>query len=91
MQDMNIAKAFIKAASVEGSLSEPIGHNKFLNDYVKRHSDIFKNFEELPELDSDTAYLLINELDSYQQEIQSWIALSNRNKGNQLKSFIEAK
>lgn len=89
--DMEVAKAFIKAASVEESFDEPIGHNKFLNDYVKRHSDVFKNWEELPEVNADTAYLLINELDSYQQEMQSWINLSFKNDGNQLKALIGSK
>lgn len=90
-RDIELAMAFIHAAAQNTNLENPIGHNKFLNEYTRRHSDVFKNWEELPEINSDTAYILINELLNYQKEINNWINLSNKNSGNVMQSLIKSK
>ena len=79
LQDLSIAQSYIYAASTDSTLPTPVGHNKSINSFVNKHKDVFTNAQELPELDSKTANFLISELNSYRNEIQSWIDRHNIN------------
>lgn len=88
-------KAYLYAAGADTSYAFPVGHNKAINDFVKNHPGIFKNFEELPTLDQSVADMYLVEIDKYLRELSedsatSWISLSNRNKINKRQKLINA-
>lgn len=89
-QDLEMAKAFIYAASVSTTPNTPIGHNKTINDYVERHKDVFKDVTPLPEIDKPLADVLIQEASEYIDEINVWIARSDQNTNNRDKRFVDA-
>lgn len=90
LKDMDLAKGFIYGASNTPSYSGVIGHNKSLNQFVKNHLDVFKNIEELPELDSELANYLTNEIIQYQNTIKNYIEIHEKNKENREKRFEKA-
>ena len=86
-------KAYLYAAGADTSYAFPVGHNKAINDFVKNHPGVFKNFEELPTLDQSVADMYLVEIDKYLRELSedsatSWISLSNRNKINKRQKLI---
>ena len=86
-------KAYLYAAGADTSFAFPVGHNKAINDFVKNHPGVFKNFEELPTLDQSVADMYLVEIDKYLRELSedsatSWISLSNRNKINKRQKLI---
>lgn len=88
-------KAYLYAAGADTSYAFPVGHNKAINEFAKKHSSIFKNFEELPTLDQSVADMYLVEIDKYLRELSedsatSWISLSNRNKINKRQKLINA-
>ena len=87
---MQIAKSFILGASVKTTDNQPIGHNKAINDFVKNHSDVFKNTEELIEIDSNDANIYLNEIGTYEKEIKSWLNKHKLNSGTREIKFIKA-
>lgn len=94
-QLLSTVKAYLYAAGTDASFAFPVGHNKVINEFVKNHPGIFKNFEELPTLDQSVADMYISEIDKYLQELSedsatSWISLSNRNKINKKQKLINA-
>lgn len=89
-RDLEMAKAFIYAASSKSSYGNPVGHNKSINEFVANHRNVFKNIEPLPEIDEQTANFLINELNGYSNEINSWIERSQRNTADKVKKFVQA-
>lgn len=89
-QDLEMVKAFIYAASVKSSYSNPIGHNKSVNEFVNNHTDIFGTINPLPEIDERTANFLINEADNYSKEINSWIERSKRNTADKVQKFLDS-
>ena len=45
LKDFKTAEAFIYGASVRTTDGTPIGHNKYVNEFVKNHSDVFSKAE----------------------------------------------
>lgn len=78
-QDLEIAQAFVYAASKDTSYQSPVGQNKAVNEFVKNHSDLFGKEELLPEFSEELGQYLIMEFANYQNEIRF---LRNRNKNN---------
>lgn len=89
-QDLEMAKAFIYAASVKSDYANPIGHNKSINEFIANHTDIFGTVNPLPEIDEQTANFLINEADNYSKEINSWIERSKRNTADKVQKFLDS-
>lgn len=89
-QDLEMAKAFIYAASVKSSYSNPVGHNKSINEFVANHQGVFGNVNPLPEISEETGNFLINEANNYQKEINSWIERHQRNTADKVQKFIDA-
>ena len=89
-QDLEIAKAFIYAASVKSSYSNPVGHNKSVNEFTANHTDVFGAVNPLPEIDEQTANFLINEADNYSKEINSWIERSKKNSADKVQKFLDS-
>lgn len=89
-QDLEMAKAFIYAASVKSSYSNPVGHNKSVNEFANNHTDIFGTINPLPEIDEQTANFLINEADNYSKEINSWIERSKKNTADKVQKFLDS-
>lgn len=89
-EDLEMAKAFIYAASTKSGYSNPIGHNKSINEFAANHKDVFGKVESLPEIDEETANFLINEANIYESEIDSWLGLHQRNTADKVKKFTEA-
>lgn len=104
-QDMNIleqiayvlklTKSYLYAASTRPNYSRPIGHNTTLNDFAKRHQDLFPDYKPAPELQQDVAAMAINQIDELLDEIDesnplSWVNLSQNNKINKRRKFEDA-
>lgn len=94
-QLLSTVKAYLYAAGADTSYAFPVGHNKAINEFVKNHPGVFKNFEELPTLDQSVADMYLVEIDKYLRELSedsatSWISLSNRNKINKRQKLINA-
>lgn len=89
-QDLEMAKAFVYAASVKSSYSNPVGHNKSVNEFANNHTDIFGTINPLPEIDEQTANFLINEADNYSKEINSWIERSKKNTADKVQKFLDS-
>lgn len=87
---IQLAKAYITAASTTSSYDTPIGHNKTVNDFAENHRGIIEDFEPLATIDQDVASFYIQELDSYLDEIDYWIAISDNNQTNKKRKFIKA-
>lgn len=87
---IQLAKAYITAASTTSSYDTPIGHNKTVNDFAESHRDVIEDFEPLATIDQDVASFYIQELDTYLDEIDYWIAISDNNQTNKKRKFIKA-
>lgn len=87
IEDMSMAQAFVNAASQESSYQNPVGHNKALNQFMANHSDIFGHIDPVPELKSDVANFVLNELETFRTQAINWIQLSHINTGNKVKKF----
>lgn len=82
LQDLDVAQAYLYAASTDSSFSSPVGHNKAINNFINSHKEVFSTARELPEIDSKLANFLIQELNNYKTEIQSWLNRHNLNTQN---------
>ena len=89
-QDLEMAKAFIYAASVKSDYANPVGHNKSVNEFIANHTGVFGTVNPLPEIDEQTANFLINEADNYSKEINSWIERSKRNTADKVQKFLDS-
>lgn len=89
-KDIEMAKAFIHAASSTSDYNNPVGHNKSINEFISNHHDVFGKVEPLPEIDKQTADFLIGELNNYNREIDFWIQRSQMNIGDKVQKFIKA-
>lgn len=87
---IELAKAYITAASTSSSYDTPIGHNKTINDFAENHKDIIEDFEPLATIDQDVASFYIQELKSYLDEIDYWITISDNNQTNKRRKFVKA-
>ena len=90
LKDFKTAEAFIYGASVRNTDGTPVGHNKYINEFVKNHSDVFSKVEELPEIKEEDANMLLGEIATYRREINSWINKHDQNTGQREIKFIKA-
>ena len=90
LKDFKTAEAFIYGASVRNTDGTPVGHNKYINEFVKNHSDVFSKAEELPEIKEEDANMLLGEIATYRREINSWINKHDQNTGQREIKFIKA-
>lgn len=87
-QDLETAAAFVYAASKDPSKS--IGHNTQINQFANNHKDVFSNYQNLPEIDSNIANFLLGELAAYKREIQQWIRVHESNSQELELKFFKA-
>lgn len=90
LEDFKTAESFIYGASVRTTDGTPVGHNKYVNEFVKNHSDVFGKAEELPEIKEEDANMLLGEISAYRREINSWINKHDQNTGQREIKFIKA-
>lgn len=90
LEDFKTAESFIYGASVRTTDGTPVGHNKYVNEFVKNHSDVFSKTEELPEIEEGDANMLLGEISAYRREINSWINKHDQNTGQREIKFIKA-
>lgn len=90
LKDLDMARGFVHAAADTATLSEPVGHNKALNQFISNHKDVFKKTKDLPVIDNNYANYLINEMNLFQTEVEEWLALSRFNAGNKVNKFKNA-
>lgn len=90
LEDFKTAESFIYGASVRTTDGTPVGHNKYVNEFVKNHSDVFSKAEELPEIKEEDANMLLGEISAYRREINSWINKHDQNTGQREIKFIKA-
>lgn len=90
LEDFKTAESFIYGASVRTTDGTPVGHNKYVNEFVKNHSDVFGKIEELPEIEERDTNMLLGEISAYRREINSWINKHNQNTGQREIKFIKA-
>lgn len=77
---IDIAKSIVAAASRETWLGDGITYNKAINDFVQKHPDIMEGkWNPLYEMDKNIGESLIYSLDSFNDEINSWLKLSAKN------------
>ena len=87
-QDLETAAAFVYAAS--NNPDKTIGHNRLLNQFANNHKDIFSNYQELPEIDSEIVNFLLGEIAAYRREIQEWLNVHEANTKEAEFKFIKA-
>ena len=66
---LKLVQSYVFASAKIPNFLSPEGHNSVLNETAKKHSDIFKDYEELPELDQDVANSILSTLEQYIQQI----------------------
>lgn len=69
MHILDLLNAYIYAASDIESVITPWGHNVTINNFAKKHKDIFKDFEELATLPKDVGAMYSIEFARYQEQI----------------------
>lgn len=99
---IKLAQAYINAAARIPNIINEFGHNSTINEFASKHSDIYKDFNELPVLSEDIAAMYITELNEYLSEMGiqdektgqynpgSWQWLSAQNEINKAQQFIKA-
>ena len=88
-QYIDIAEGFINAASRRNNYFHIMPFYKTINEFTKAHASELENTEELPELDSDTANVILQSLNNYRKEIITWIESSKENSLNKIREFKE--
>lgn len=86
-QYIDIAEAFVTAASQNNNYFHIMPFYKTINEFTRSHSNQLENIEELPELDRDTANVILQSLNNYRKEINTWIQSSKENSLNKIKEF----
>lgn len=66
---LKLVQSYVFASAKIPNFISPEGHNSVLNEMAEKHKDIFKDFEELPTLDQDTANSILSTLEQYIQQI----------------------
>lgn len=90
LKDLDMALGFIRAASVTETSGTPIGHNIFINNFIRNHKDVYKNTEELVEINQDDANTILQEILHYKNEINSWLHKNELNTGLRDTKFIKS-
>ena len=88
-QYIDIAEGFINAASQNNNYFHIMPFYKTINEFTKSHSGQLENTEELPELDKDTANVILQSLNNYRKEINTWVQSSKENSLNKIREFKE--
>lgn len=99
---IQLAKAYLYAASATPNIISPFGHNATINEFAENHRDVYSDFQTLPVLSVDVAAMYENELNHYLELIGiedkatgkyspgSWMWLSNQNEADKAQRFIRA-
>lgn len=87
VQQLNYVKTFIYSASAIPNFVNPVGHNRALNEFAKKHSDKVVDWNPLPELGTDVSNVYLSEIDRYIQEADFWIAKAYENSVNKKEEF----
>lgn len=86
---MKLIEGFMYAASSNPDKNNPIGHNQVINAFAQTHKDsLLKEWNPLPEIDSDYFTLYDQSIAQYSSEIDYWINLSNANNVNKIRKFV---
>lgn len=88
-QYIDIAEGFINASSQNNNYFHIMPFYKTINEFIKSHSSQLENPEELPELDKDTANVILQSLNNYRKEINTWVQSSKENSLNKIREFKE--
>lgn len=90
LKDFNMAIGFIQGASTTESTGTPIGHNTFINTFIRNHKDVFNDVDELTEINKDDANTVLQEILHYKNEINSWLKKNEINSGLRDVKFTKA-
>ena len=86
---MKLIGGFMYAASSNPNPNNPVGHNQVINSFAQAHKDkLLKEWNPLPEIDSDYYLLYDQVMNQYVAEINDWINLSNSNNVNKIRKFV---
>ena len=86
---LKLIKGFMYAAASSPNVINPVGHNQIINAFAKNNKQLLtKDWEVLPEIDSDYYLVYSNTLDRYAQEIDYWIQFSQDNNVNKIRKFV---
>lgn len=86
---MKLIEGFMYAASSNPDKNNPIGHNQVINAFAQTHKDsLLKEWNPLPEIDSDYFTLYDQAIAQYSSEIDYWVNLSNTNNVNKIRKFV---
>lgn len=86
---MKLIGGFIYAAASNPNPNNPVGHNQVINSFAQAHKDkLLKEWNPLPEIDSDYYLLYDQAMNQYVAEINDWINLSNSNNVNKIRKFV---
>ena len=86
---MKLIGGFMYAAASNPNPNNPVGHNQVINAFAKTHKDkLLKEWNPLPEIDSDYYLLYDRAMNQYVAEIDDWINLSNNNNVNKIRKFV---
>lgn len=88
-QYIDIAEGFVNASSYDNNYFHIMPFYKTINEFTKSHSNQLENTEELPELDKDVANVILQSLNNYRKEINTWIQSSKENSLNKIREFKE--
>ena len=86
---MKLIGGFMYAAASNPNPNNPVGHNQVINSFAQAHKDkLLKEWNPLPEIDSDYYLLYDQAMNQYVAEINDWIHLSNSNNVNKIRKFV---
>lgn len=86
---MKLIGGFMYAAASNPNSNNPVGHNPVINSFAQAHKDkLLKEWNPLPEIDSDYYLLYDQSMNQYVAEINDWINLSNSNNVNKIRKFV---
>lgn len=86
---MKLIGGFMYAAASNPNPNNPVGHNQVINSFAQAHKDkLLKEWNPLPEIDSDYYLLYDQAMNQYVAEINDWINLSNSNNVNKIRKFV---
>lgn len=86
---MKLIGGFMYAAASNPNPNNPVGHNQVINSFAQAHKDkLLKEWNPLPEIDSDYYLLYDQAMNQYVAEINDWISLSNSNNVNKIRKFV---
>lgn len=86
---LKLIDGFMYAASSNPDKDSPIGHNQVINSFAVTHKDtLLKEWNPLPEIDSDYYVVYQKAITKYHDEINYWLSLSDRNNVNKIRKFV---